>query len=264
MQLKSGSFGYDLASLGSVVVFGVASASDGGDQVWRTDGTPSGPILVTDLPRSSGYAGISSIFSMGSRALFAYTDGTAPFLPSLWVTDGTAAGTLELPGVADPQFGAVAGSRAILISAEGLVATDGTVAGTQVIMPKSLGPNGFGPTTIMATLGNEVVFAAAVPTNLNDPYSYGPTNQLWETDGTTAGTKLIEALPVSGDSGGISSMTSVGDHVLFTYYDGVSNVGVWTTDGTAAGTTELIDNAITSFTSDSVAELIPPCLPPAA
>ncbi len=269
MQLKSGSFGhgaypFGLASLGSIVVFGVASGPDfndasGGDQLWRTDGTPGGTVLVTDLPRLSIYAGIHAIFSMGSKALFAYDEGTALFPPSLWVTDGTASGTFELPGITNPHFGAVAGGLAVLVSTEGLVATDGTVGGTRVVMPKSSGPSSFGPTTMMASLGNEVIFAAAELYNFGGPDNYGPINQLWETDGTTAGTKLIDVLPVSGLFGGITSMANAGDRVLFTYYDGAGHAGVWTTDGTAAGTTDLLDGASTLFTTGSVAELIPPC-----
>jgi hypothetical protein len=266
-QLKAGPLGgtdysFHLASLGSIVVFSVESGPDftdpsGGDQLWRTDGTVAGTVLVTDLPRLSQFADMLASMSFGSKALFSYVDGTAPFVPSLWVTDGTATGTFQLPGVTSPQFGVAVDGRAFLKSDEGLVVTDGTVAGTQVIAPNSLGPNGFVPTTIMASLGNDVIFAAAIPgnpNNPNNPYDYLSANQLWVTDGTAAGTKLIETLPNS-----IVSMTSVDDRVLFTSADDAGNPAVWTTDGTVAGTSILIDDASTYFTTGSVADLIPPC-----
>jgi ELWxxDGT repeat protein len=262
-QLKSGPLGnsdysFHLASLGSIVVFSIESGpdyndADGGDQLWRSDGTVAGTVLVTDLPTYSVYAGMTASKSFGSKALFAYNDGTGLNIPSLWVTDGTATGTFPLPGITNPQFGAATNGRVFLIAAEGLVVTDGTVAGTQVIAPKSLGPNGFGPTTIMASLGNDAIFAAAIPTSLNNPYDYGSTNQLWVTDGTAVGTKLIETLPNN-----IVSMTSVGDRVLFTSADAAGNPAVWTTDGTAAGTSILIDNASAYF-APGMAALIAPC-----
>jgi hypothetical protein len=274
-QLKAGSFGhgsypFGLATLGSIVVFGVASGpafndAAGGDQLWRTDGTQVGTVLIENLPRLSVYAGLTSIESFGSKALFAYEDGTGSFIPGLWVTDGTSAGTFAIPSVMNPRFGITANGLAFMVTADGLVATDGTIAGTNVIMPKSLGPNGFGPTTIMAQLGNKVIFAAGIPTQLNGPYILGPDNQLWITDGTSAGTKLIATLPINGSLAGIGSMTSTGDHVLFTYYDGAA-AAVWSTDGTSDGTAVLIDNGGGLFSASLsptptivVDNLVPPC-----
>lgn len=257
-QLKAGPLGgsadYHLASLGSIVVFSIESGpnfndASGGDQLWRTDGTVAGTVLVTDLPTVSSYAGMSGSLSLGTKALFAYADGAEPLLPSLWVTDGTAAGTFQLPGVTNPQFGVAANGRVFLIAAEGLVVSDGTVGGTEVIAPKSLGPNGFGPTTIMASMGNDVIFAAATPTSLNDPYIYGAPNQLWVTDGTAAGTRLVETLPQQ-----IVTMSSLGDRVVFTSVVGAGNLAYWSTDGTVAGTTFLVDQ-VTGSTVDPV----PPC-----
>jgi ELWxxDGT repeat protein len=56
--------------------------------------------------------------------------------------------------------------------------------------------------------------------------------ELWVTDGTLAGTRLVKTMPTSAK---ITQLTMIGTRVYFTF-DGNNGNELWTSDGTAAGT----------------------------
>src|ERR1700688_51286 len=60
----------------------------------------------------------------------------------------------------------------------------------------------------------------------------GASEQLWVSDGTVAGTHLVQSF----GSGAIFNLTTIGSRVYFTVDDGVHGSELWTSDGTAAGT----------------------------
>jgi ELWxxDGT repeat protein len=121
----------------------------------------------------------------------------------------------------------------------GTWATNGTTAGTYAlpdINSESQFPSGF------TTFNGEVFYNAADAS--------GVGQGLWETNGTTAGTTEIGGI----DNAGISSANSSGlfpsyltvlvrflqpDTLLFEGFDTSGLAGLWVTNGTAAGTSEL-------------------------
>src|SRR5205807_1372658 len=65
-----------------------ADDGPGGRELWVTDGTAGGTMLVKDINLGAG----SSITAIGNgQALFQFDDGTDG--REMWITDGTAAGT---------------------------------------------------------------------------------------------------------------------------------------------------------------------------
>ena len=136
----------------------------------------------------------------GNKAVFAGEDASNRI--DLWITDGTSAGTSALiPAGADPA---------------GLLAF----------------PDG-GPD--FTVLGNKVLFAGR-DTKLHF--------DLWVTDGTAAGTSAL--IPAGADSAGLLSVgpggpdfTVLGSKALFLGNGANAGSGLWVTDGTSAGTTEL-------------------------
>ena len=60
----------------------------------------------------------------------------------------------------------------------------------------------------------------------------GGWSELWVTDGTEAGTRLLESIP----NGSINRMAAVGSRLFFSMDDGVSGTELWVSDGTEAGT----------------------------
>src|SRR4029453_12037175 len=97
------SYPHDFAVLDGVVYFGAGDLYDSygegpnGDELWRSDGTPSGTYLVKDInpgPRSAGPTDLQ----VRDGALYFLADDRDRS-PGLWRTDGTAAGTERLTAV---------------------------------------------------------------------------------------------------------------------------------------------------------------------
>ena len=71
------------------------TAGDGahGPELWKSDGTEAGTVLVKDIhPGAGGYSSPSSLTGVGGTLFFAADDGTHG--SELWKSDGTEAGTV--------------------------------------------------------------------------------------------------------------------------------------------------------------------------
>lgn len=238
---------------GDKVVFAASSGGSFGTpagaalQLWVTDGTPGGTSLLETFADNSGggsdNASLSNLVSVGSQVLFFYNDGTHP--QALWRTDGTLAGTYEMPyGDGALGFAGLAGDKLIINAGLGLVATDGTLLGTAVVKPAG---GGFLPAGSMVTLGGgQVVFAASSGGGFGTPA--GAALQLWATDGTPGGTSLVQTFTDNTPAGNpfdyatLANFTAFDGRALFSYNDGGGTWKLWVTDGTPAGTFQLPDS----------------------
>lgn len=80
-------------------------------------------------------------------------------------------------------------------------------------------------------------------------------NELWITDGTDSGTKLVKDINASGDSNPYG-FTKVGNKWFFVADDGINGEELWVTDGTEAGTLLIEDiraGATSSFPRNLIA-----------
>jgi ELWxxDGT repeat protein len=247
-------------------IFWSAAPDDSlGPQLWVSDGTPEGTSLVSligaDRPSSlpqnlvafgdqllwNALAGDQPFFAwssrgagavqlaptgagavvVGSRAFFVENPDSEP---ALWVTDGTAAGTvrlLSLPGRVKNQV-ADAGRLVFTVNDStslALWASDGTAAGTVELVRL---PPAVADVRELTALGPDLYFAA-------DDRSNG-ASQLYRSDGTAAGTQLVFAFAHASLGGSFPPrFTRVGQEVFFVA--NADNLGeLWKTDGTAAGT----------------------------
>lgn len=166
----------------------VARETATGRELWRSDGTAQGTVMVVDLEPGGG-DGIQQLGDLhvsGDRLYFAsaYEDGS-PTSGELWVTDGTAAGTHI---VSDLRPGEQPSSPFGLVDVGGktLVRTD----------------LGFGRQKLWATEGTAETtvglaeLAADELTSAGDyavffPYDESVGREPWVTDGTPEGTKLL-------------------------------------------------------------------------
>ena len=165
----------------------------------------------------------------------------------LWRSDGTAAGTHL---VRDICPGACPGRRAYeMVESGGILyfhgddgehggelwRSDGTAAGTWMVTDIAPGPRGSFPSFFTAAPGG-VYFVA------NDR-SHGV--ELWWSDGTTGGTRMVVDLfpadPQGSSNDGPSHLVMLGTTLLFAADDGAHGRELWRTDGTAAGTSLLLD-----------------------
>jgi ELWxxDGT repeat protein len=178
------SFG-EAVALGSRLFFTVSGP--GVFELWSSDGTPGGTVLVT--------AGGASLTVMGD-GLYFFRDPTSSS-PSLWRSDGTAGGTqLVRAWTVGTSYGSLAlmaaGDQLFLSAPDAagyeLWVSDGTSAGTHRVADIFAGANSAAP-SYMTAVGARVVFWA------NDSNGTEP----WVSDGTPGGTaKFGDLLPGGG------------------------------------------------------------------
>src|SRR2546423_9870188 len=94
---------------------------------------------------------------------------------------------------------------------------------------------------------NSYVDGRRMPESGSNAYFYAATrdygDELWMTDGTSAGTRIVKDIsPGPGNAVHSSTITSIGGGiVVFVASDGVHGHEWWRTDGTEAGTYMLRD-----------------------
>lgn len=128
--------------------------------------------------------------------------------------------------------------------------TDGTEAGTVLLKDIYPGMNGSAlPATTYSNYCsyNDLLLFEAVDTANN--------NELWRSDGTTAGTfKVKEIYPGNLIGGMHASLQNAGGTVYFAADDGAHGIEIWTSDGTDAGTYLVCDIDSTAPSMNSTPE----------
>ncbi len=232
-------------------------ANDGthGTELWKTDGTNAGTVMVSDINPGAGSSNAANFTTLGTSVVFSANDGVAHGT-ELWKTDGTTAGTVLLDDIANggsgsspQQFVPFQGKVSFIASAAGkfnLFTTDGTTAGT--VLVKAFGLGSIPILTNAVIISNKLYFAAITTTN---------GFELWSSDNTTAGTALFKdinpgtgssspiILPdffplLSGGTGDIHTSLFNGK-IFFIADDGTHGSELWITDGTDAGTVMVKD-----------------------
>lgn len=236
------------AQIGGLTYY-LGSEIQHGNELWVTDGTVAGTHIVKDI--SPGYVNSNpgDLRVVGSKVFFSANDGTHG--SELWVTDGTTAGTHIVadinPGSGDGVPNATLvdgdalhpfvafGNSLVFDGNDGVHGmqvwiTDGTAAGTMPLSTAFAGADG-GYTAV----GSHLFFTTS-------PASAG--QDLWVTDGTAAGTHLLKQIGDNQYSIQLQQPTSlvVGGELYFSAADsGINNRVLWKSDGTAAGTVEVLD-----------------------
>jgi ELWxxDGT repeat protein len=210
--------------LGTQVLF--AAESDGDMGLWATNGTSAHLVKAQvgghdDPPQElTVYQGNLYFFAPGSRGW------------SLWRSDGTAEGTVEVSAFAGaPTFGfapplrfglTVFAGRLVFAADDGvhgqeLWTSDGTAAGTRLVL--DLFP-GLGPAIRdgLTAANGKLYFAG------NDGV-HGV--EMWESDGTAAGTRLVRDLAPDGASSLPAALTLAGDHLFFAADDNLTGREPW-------------------------------------
>lgn len=219
---------YSLA-IGNTLYFKI-TVGGATDELWKTDGTPAGTVLVKD-----GFAGILNMVNINDTLYFVgYASSTSR---ALWKSDGTLAGTVlvkDFPGNYAQVGGFTTFNNTCYFNYKtssalhALWKTDGTDAGTVLVKPgvEIYATGGLGG---FYQAGSQIVFFA----NSGGAANY---KALWKTDGTATGTSLIKDSIFNTSLGeNLGEYLNVGSLGFFTVNSGAS-YNLWRTDGTTAGT----------------------------
>ncbi|MGL6073005.1 MAG: hypothetical protein ACRC8S_02465 [Fimbriiglobus sp.] len=252
------SYASDMMSTGSKGFFEVITNTMG-TKLWVTDGTAAGTKpMNTELP--GAYSGREAI--VNGKYLFEETKHdhvTYNSTTTVRSTDGTTTTTLAtLPSFME-RF-TVVGDRAFFLQrtfdqktmepVHTIWTTDATVSGTKAFMtlPSGVQLGSQMENNWAGWLNGKLYFAANDLTYDPDSGMTGHGEELWVSDGTEAGTKMLKDIatgtstswmPYSTpqiDSSNPEQFATLGNSVYFTAEDGVHGQELWVTDGTEDGT----------------------------
>lgn len=215
-----GTQGSDPSALTNVngTLFFVANDGVHGRELWKSNGTAEGTVMVKDLGENDERGGNSSKtgnvdigynsnnFTSVNNILY-FTIGTY-----LWKSDGTSAGTVMVKDLK-----------------QGKKQANGSIYYNQ----------GAGTSSNFTNVNGTLFFS------LHDGL-YG--SELWKSNGTSAGTVMVKNINTNPPSSGGEELSSspyslinVNGTLFFSADDGVHGVELWKSDGTASGTVMVSD-----------------------
>lgn len=208
----------NLTKVGDQLFFSVFGA------LWRSDGTSEGTQRVKRVPPSN-------LTELNGKVLFTS-------IPDLWVSDGTESGTVEIATdfLRSPRSLLQLGDKVVFMvddvfgsSTLQIWSSDGTSDGTNLVIELTnvLSLQGFGQIYSLFKSGDLVYF------RLNNALN---GEELWVTDGTNVGTKLVSDINSGIDSSNPGELTDADGVLYFSANDGSNGRQLWKTDGTAANT----------------------------
>lgn len=230
-----------------------------GIELWRSDGTVTGTFRLTnrDVGPDATLDPVPQNLTPVGNLLF-FTAYTAASSYTLWVTDGTVAGTRMLTGISagsgmteykgmlyfNGSNGGTSGSE--------LWRSNGTLAGTTLV--KDINPGSASSSPNCLVVLDEMLYFAATNSVSG--------RELWKSDGTVAGTLLfkdirpgVSSSDPSGeeDDGDGNTFTKAGRLLYFSADNGTVGRELWKTDGTIAGTVLVKDIRVGSASSGCTA-----------
>lgn len=194
-------------------------------ELWKTDGTNSGTVLVKNIA-SFGSSFPNSYVVFNEELYFSCHEG-------LWKTNGTTGGTIlvedEDPEDAfgfEPRNLFATNEYMLMIQDDNLWVSDGTSSGTNKIYDfEYVSLNWGGP---RFRLVNGIVLFPADDGNTGD--------ELWKTDGSTAGTQLVKDVWNGTDGYAPQNTVVFQDKLYYKGNDGESDIELFVSDGTELGT----------------------------
>jgi len=206
-----------------------------GLSLWRTDGTAAGTARVKD-----GLAGFEHPFTVGSKLFFEVPKPGAAL--ELWASNGAEADTQPVLAYTSDRPRASSVSLATRLGANGLYyfvltteagttplamqlwRSDGTPAGTFPLVEPLLSELEAGAPKLVA-VNRRVIFSAGDPDGTAPEQRRG--QELWQTDGSTQGTYLIQDVVNGAASSYPHGLVIAGAKLYFAAKGEDTGFGLW-------------------------------------
>src|SRR5579864_22160 len=227
-----------LSLIGTDLVFG-EQTTEYRLQLFRTDGTAAGTGAISNFAQNQ-YGRVIDNIGINGKIYVALDSGLSCCAPDLWATDGTIAGTVQIPTPSGPPWHlqpsslrAFGDSVALITDDESHGSRVSTVAtATNALTIVDAGPGVYSST--IAVMDGFILY-------LSGDASTG--QQLWRSDGTVPGTVMVmdmgPGVQLSQLAQGIV-ITRVGSRAIFQSENAQDGPQLWGSDGTAQGTVPLI------------------------
>lgn len=205
-----------------------------GAEFWSTDGTEAGTTLLTDL--NPGPAGsfpqypIKVKFAADPTPVFVFFADDRTHGAELFRSDGTKDGTYLIKDINPTGNSAPLGltyyKGHIYFSADDgkhgdeLWTSDGTAGGTRLFADLNPGKLRSGPQSF-SVAGDKLFFVSVVPDDAN----FTVRTQLWMTNGTARGTRMVYQEPGVSYGYSINNLIALGNKLLFTAPNGADAHG---------------------------------------
>ena len=223
-------------------LFFVANDLRHGVELWRSDGTDAGTVLVADIFPGRAGSHPHALTAAGSTLYFVADNGSHG--NELWRTDGTALGTALVMDIAYPNTSSSPQELTPFKNELVFVAKNDSIGeelwitepgAARVVVDIRPGPESARPRELVVWKGH-VYFRA-------DDGIHG--EELWRTDGTAAGTKMVKdlvSLPFRGAS--VRNIRPRPEGLYFAADDATRGQELWRLNA-ANGKLELVSDIVT-------------------
>jgi uncharacterized repeat protein (TIGR01451 family) len=221
-------------------LFFTANTHANSEELWKTDGTDAGTVMVKDI--NPGSFGSFPRFLTNINGTLFFTASTADNGEELWKSDGTTAGTVLFR---DIILGSQSSSPFYLTNVNGTVffiaytptegyelwKSNGTAGGTGMVKDIIPGMDDYYPYHLINVNGT-LLFTNFTPAN---------GRELWKSDGTAAGTVMVKDINPGAEDSEPDWSTNINGTLFFRAFTEANGEELWKSDGTAAGTVMVKD-----------------------
>jgi ELWxxDGT repeat protein len=227
------------AGVGNTLLFRARNSPALGQELWKSDGTDEGTVVLKDInpviDAGTGGGSFPGGF-VGLGGTLYFTAFEPDHGTELWMTDGTADGTVLVKDINPGPAGSVPVGLVNLGGTLYFTATDpdngtelwmsdGTPDGTVLIKDIVPGPSSGYPSPVPLAKVAGILYFAATDRDRGE--------ELWRSDGTADGTMPVRVInPTPDATPGIAAMTVLNGMLYF--IDDVGNL--WKSDGTPENT----------------------------